>query len=89
MISSVQLSNILPDFVRMVNRDEYKNALDLFTIIKSDVMIIKTQYGKKNFDELDKLLESIETSLRWRMRDVRELTQKLLYILTDLGIPVK
>ena len=82
-----EISNDIKTFVILVNERSYGKALSVFARIKSHIMIMKAQYGnEKSFKEIDKLMESLETSLRWGMNDAPDITQKLLYKFEEMAI---
>jgi len=82
-----EISNDIRTFVMLVNEGSYDRALTVFARIKSHIMIMKAQYGnEKAFKEIDELMESLKTSLRWGMKDAPDITQKLLYKFEEMAI---
>ena len=90
MITSVELSNVVPNFIMAVNNQDYQNAYGLLRMIKSFVMIIKTQYGSKmDFSNVDSVIRELDAAIRWRKKKMIDLSQQLLYELNRLGVPLK
>ena len=90
MISSIEISEIIPTFVEAIERDEYDVALDLFRRIKARVRLIKAQLGRLNdYSHLDETMDKLETSLVHRLSMAKELQQEFLHLLVDMGVPIK
>lgn len=77
------------EFVFAVNQKRYKNAEELFGRIKARIMLLKAQYrNDEAFKEIDRLVEEIETSLRFRMGDLPDLIQEFLNAADRIGMVV-
>jgi len=90
MIASVQISETIPLLVRAIDSDNYEDAIWIFRGVKSLIRLLKAQYGRgMDYSKLDEVMENLEFALESGMEWAKELQQEFLYLLTDLGIPIK
>ena len=86
MIVQIEISNAVNRFVKNIYSGNYQQAYNDLMIIKSDLAILKTTFGRKqDYEKLDEIIEMMEGLIITGM-DVSDLVEEMLEEMNKIPI---
>ena len=86
MIVQIEISKAVNSFVKNIYSGNYQQAYNDLMIIKSDLAILKTTFGRKqDYEKLDEIIEMMEGLIITGM-DVSDLVEEMLEEMNKIPI---